>query len=73
MKRIKLIIMLSLAILVLAACSKSIGDDEEKSVNTPTGEVTVTETVTPTEEVTPTDTPAPTEEVTPADTPVPTA
>ena len=73
MKRIKLIIMMSLAILVLAACSKSTGDDEEKSVNTPTGEVTVTETVTPTEEVTPTDTPAPTEEITPTDTTVPTA
>lgn len=72
MKRIKLIIMLSLAILVLAACSKSIGDDEEKSVNTPTGEVTVTETVTPTLEATPTDTPVPTEPVTLTDTPVPT-
>ena len=72
MKKIKMIIMLSLVILVLAACSKSTGDDAEKNMNVPTGEVTLTEAVTPTEEVTPTDTPAPTEEVTPTDTPVPT-
>ncbi|MBR3483056.1 MAG: hypothetical protein IKH42_00110, partial [Lachnospiraceae bacterium] len=63
MKRIKLIIMLSLAILVFAACSKSIGDDEEKNVNVPTEKVTLTETVTPTLEATPTDTPVPTEPV----------
>lgn len=78
MKKIVLVLLLSLAVMAFTACGKSEAENEENTGNTPTEEVTLTETVTPATDVTPTakadptDTPVPTEEVTPTLEPVPT-
>ncbi len=72
MKKIILVLLLSLAVTAFTACGKSEAENEENTGNTPTEEVTPTIEATPTAEADPTDTPVPTEEVTPTLDPAPT-